>query len=93
MSSAKAQSSEVARTTSEALTRVVNEASVGLYRVQEHVLRTTSSLVAARTAIVEMKVPMESALSDVREAQDAVSRMNRVAGFHNATENLKSLLN
>ncbi|KAJ3024431.1 UNVERIFIED_CONTAM: hypothetical protein HDU68_008163 [Siphonaria sp. JEL0065] len=82
---------EVTSATSDSLLQLMNESSVGLYRIQEHILKKTPVIVAEKKAQQPLSSQIELAVSDVREASELVGKMNRVTGFHRSVELLKGL--
>ncbi|KAI9327969.1 hypothetical protein BDR26DRAFT_874622 [Obelidium mucronatum] len=82
---------EVTAATSDTLLQLMNESSVGLYRIQEHIIKKTPLIVAERKAQQPLGTQIELAVSDVREAAVLVGKMNRVTGFHRSVELLKTL--
>ncbi|KAJ3109849.1 hypothetical protein HDU97_000079 [Phlyctochytrium planicorne] len=71
---------------SDAILNVLNESSVGLYRVQEHVFKKVPQLVTEQKELEAVATQVELASSDLAEAQELVAKMGRIKGFSASDE-------
>ncbi|KAJ3072074.1 hypothetical protein HDU98_004345 [Podochytrium sp. JEL0797] len=92
MADLRDQAQEVSKATADALVQLMNESSVGLFRIQEHILKKTPMIVAEKKVQLPLALQIEQKVSDLREAQELVGKMNRVTGFHRSVEMLKAVL-
>ncbi|KAJ1559634.1 hypothetical protein HK405_009881 [Cladochytrium tenue] len=69
----------LATDTTDAVVQLLNEASVGLYRIQEHVFRRTPRLLALSRDMTGTSQRVESAAADVADALALSSRMGLAA--------------
>ncbi|KAJ3141421.1 hypothetical protein HK101_003404 [Irineochytrium annulatum] len=76
---------------SDALVYLLNESSVGLYRVQEHVFKKVPLLVAEKMDLAAVEEQVALASSDLAEAQDLVAKMGRIQGFSKSIDRLNEL--
>ncbi|KAJ3219912.1 polysaccharide biosynthesis domain containing protein 1 [Dinochytrium kinnereticum] len=76
---------------SDAILNILNESSVGLYRVQEHVFKKVPQLVSEQRDLEAICTQVELASSDLSEAQELVAKMGRITGFSSSVESLNRL--
>ena len=74
----------------ESFQMLANEPSLGLYRIQEHVHRTTPSLVVRKKELSANKKKLEGAIYDLDYSLGAVDAVGRIRQFTNISEALKS---
>lgn len=77
--------------TTDAMIQLLNESSVGLYRIQEHTFKKTPQLLNERRELVTLYKTVDLAFSNLTEAQEIVSRMNREQGFSRCLDHLHTL--
>ncbi|KAJ3332695.1 hypothetical protein HDU76_013374 [Blyttiomyces sp. JEL0837] len=90
-SSSKGKATLAANDFGDAVLHLVNESSVGLYRIQEHVLRKTPQLYAEKRELSKLSGTLENAISDLTEAQHLVTNMRHIDGFVKCNEHLVQL--
>ncbi|KAI8615621.1 hypothetical protein BC830DRAFT_283237 [Chytriomyces sp. MP71] len=83
---------EVASAVSDALRNLVNESSVGLFRIQEHVFKKTAVIVADRKSTAQLNASVELALTDALEAKAICNQASRVHGLHASLDALRHIL-
>ncbi|KAI8844388.1 hypothetical protein BJ741DRAFT_703844 [Chytriomyces cf. hyalinus JEL632] len=83
---------EVSTTTSDALLNVVNESSVGLFRIQEHVLKKTGVIVAEKKNAIELNSLIELSLADALEAKQICLNASKVHGLLSSLDALRRVI-
>ena len=76
----------------DSLQMLANEPSLGLYRIQEHVHRTTPALVERKKELGANKKKLEGAMYDLDYSLGAVDNIGRIRQFTNISEALKSAI-
>ena len=71
---------------------LANEPSLGLYRIQEHVHRTTPALVRRKNELSANKKKLEGVLYDMDYSLGAVENIGSIRQFTNISEALKSAI-
>lgn len=74
----------------DSLQMLANEPSLGLYRIQEHIHRTTPALVEKKKELEANKKKVEGATYDMDYSMLAIESMGRIKQFTNISEALRS---
>ncbi|KAJ3295353.1 hypothetical protein HK104_002770 [Borealophlyctis nickersoniae] len=88
---AKAGNSTATSDVSDLIIHLVNESSLGMYRIQEHVHKKVPQLVADKRDIRTLSSQLTRASSNLHDAHDIVQGMNRIDSFSRCTDYLNRI--
>lgn len=83
---------KIASKVNDSLQMLANEPSLGLYRIQEHVHRTTPALIKRKNDLSANKKKLEGVLYDLDYSLGAVDNIGKIRQFTNISEALKSAI-
>lgn len=68
----------------------LNDASLGLYRVYEHIQRKVPGIIADKHQLKETSVNVDTACSDIEDAGKLVADLEHLESFHRMASMIKT---